>query len=308
MASLLTAMLKRPLVLTALLSVSFAGLAFAQNQSPMPTVDQPLLKAAQKAAAANAPATEPKRHGGLAIFEAAGGKVDFLGHHLGLDVWAIHDAQGGVQFAYTTPEGGLVAPGFLFNDKGEQVNFEIAQAFRARAQGNDQTATVKADDIGKTNAPKVEQAYAKVEAAAYISAGANDAPYLYAFVNPTCDQCHLFWNDVKSAVDGGTLQVRIIPFGKVDNNRIAAGKMLADTAAGLEMWEKSSSGDKTAFDGGDAPSDENLKKADANTALAAELKIPSVPFIMYRSVSDGTIKVVAGRPKNTMLLLSDFVK
>lgn len=301
-------MLSKPLLtFTSMLAATAALLAvpaFAQNQSPMPVAKSQMEIAAEKAAKA----AQPARHAGLDIFEAAGGKVDFLGHRLGFDAWAIHDTKGGVQFAYTTPEGGMVAPGYLFDEKGQQVTFEVIQEFKNRQKGNDQSASVKTEDLAKTNAPKAEQMYAKVEAATYIPMGRADAPYMYVFVNPTCDHCHYFWNDLEPQINDGTLQVRLVPFGKSDANRAAAALMFSDKTAGADLWIKSAKGDKKAYETTKTIDKAYYDALDANNALAEEMKIPTVPFSVYRSPANGEIKVLPGRPKNTMLLLADFVK
>ncbi len=249
--------------------------------------------------------------------EQKNAQIEYLGHAHGMDGWLIKGKSDGgdevVQYAYTTPEGGLVM-GFLFGPDGDVTTARQLEAYRDRIKSGGQAAAPIVEDKktadGKTEeskAPKAERFYALTEQASWIKIGKDDAPYMYVFINPTCDHCVDYWNALKRSVDDGTLQVRFVPFGVVEENRITSSALLAAKDPD-EAWRGYVGGNKMALSR-DMVTDDTLKMVDKNTALFGQFGVKSgPPFTIYRSPADGKIKAMAGKPQNIMMLLSDFMK
>lgn len=247
-----------------------------------------------------AAAAKDQRHPELQKFEKTGGSVEFLGHALGLDGWLLLTKDGGARYAYTTPEGGLVL-GMLVNPEGAVETVNQLKAYRAKMDG-EQKALPGAEKGGS----KSEQLYAAVEKSGWVALGRKDAPYLYMFMNVTCEHCQGFWKDLQSSVEKGKLQVRLVPFGKQSANRDGGAALLsADDPA--SAWRDFLAGKKEAL-GKDRIKPEALARVDANTALADNWKLGGTPFTLYRKTADGTVLAVVGRPANVMLVLADLLK
>jgi hypothetical protein len=247
-------------------------------------------------------AAESLRSPSLQQFEAAGGTVDFIGSSHGLDGWVLKDPDGKVkQTVYTTQDGALIA-GMLFSSEGDNETKTQLEAYHARTAKGAQEAAPGADK----SSSKAEKLYAEVEKAAWVGLGNPKAPYLYVFMNVTCDHCQAFWKDLESAVKGGSIQVRFVPYGKTDENR-DGGAALLSAADPEAAWEAFVGGDKSAL-GKDKIKDDAYAKIDANTNLINTWKVGGPPFTLYRRPGDGILTAVVGRPENPMLLMAEFIK
>lgn len=255
-----------------------------------------------------APAHAQEKHMGLNVFESKGFSVEPLGNAFGVDGWIIRNDAGQVQYAYTTPEGGLIT-GLLFAPDGTLYTSEQVAKFRKVVDQGSQEALEFADDVEKSNAPRSERIYAEIEAAKWFSVGDENAPYIYTFMNPTCSHCVDFWTGhMKQLVDDGHLQIRFIPFGAQDANREASALLLmADNAD--DIWRAYAAGDQDAYTKAAMTVPEGIYDAvEVNTGLYRKLKLSHVPFTIYRAPADGKIKIIAGVPENTMMVLADFVR
>ncbi len=252
------------------------------------------------AAFAQEGAAPAKRHPELDSFERMGGKVEFVGRSYGLDGWLL-TKNGESNYAYTTEEGGLVM-GILLAPSGEYETAKQAQSKQARQSG-DQSAVPGAE---KTTQSKVERLYAEVEKAAWVRAGDENAPYMYIFINVSCEHCQEFWKDLSNPVKSGLVQVRLVPFGAIETNREGGAALLSvdDPAA---AWKAYMDGDKTTLSK-DKIKGDALKKIDANTALVKEWKLQGPPFTLYRHPSTGKLLALVGKPKNPMVVLGDLMK
>lgn len=249
------------------------------------------------------------RHPALQLFEDKGFTVDPLGSAYGVDGWIIRNDAGQVQYAYTTPEGGLIT-GVLFDEKGQLYTSKQIEKFRSVVDKGSQEALEFKNTVEKSNAPKSELIYASIENAKWFAVGSDDAPYIYTFINPTCVHCVEFWNDrMKAPVDSGDLQIRFVPFGGQDANRNAAALLLTSPDA-EKIWRDYAAGNKNAYDQAKVMNiPEGIYDAvDVNSGLFRNNKMPSVPFTIYRAPADGKIKIVAGVPENTMMILADFLR
>lgn len=232
----------------------------------------------------------------LQKFEAEGGKVEFLGQAHGTEGWIVTNEKGGVQYVYTLPEGAMVI-GMLFAPDG---SFETAR----------QVAALKEKGGGGVSSPepktKSEKIYAEAEKSAWAAVGDRAAPALYMFMNVTCDHCQRYWKQLEPHVKSGKIQLRLIPYGKVDENRLA-GAALLGAADPAKSFSDFMNGDKKALSA-DRATPDLLAKIDANTKMVDTHVLPGPPFSMYRRPSDGTIAAVIGVPENMMLLVSEFLR
>lgn len=247
-------------------------------------------------------AAENLRHPELQKFAEEGGEVEFLGHAYGLDGWLLAKEGLPPRTVYTTPEGGMVI-GMLVNPEGIVETTDQLVAFKAKADGS-QAALPGAD---KSQASKTERFYAETESAAWVKAGADDAPYIYMFMNTGCDHCQKFWKELQPLIKGGKLQVRLLPFGVNEINRSGGAALLSveDPAA---AWQQYIDGKQEVLSK-DKIKEGTLAAIDANTKLLANWKIKGTPpFTLYRSLNTGKITAILGAPENTMLMMADLLK
>lgn len=258
-------------------------------------------------------------------------KVEFLGRDHGLDGWLItgkNDAGADiVQYAYSTPEGGIVL-GVMFGPEGEVTTVKQLEAYRERmksggsgavpleklAKGMEPPKSLTGPQEGeaappelKSDAvPKAEKFFALTESSSWVQIGKKDAPYMYVFFNVTCDHCVNYWKSLKKYVDDGTLGLRMVPFGTSPRNKTLGAALLAASDP-EEAWRGFVGGNAAALDE-KAASAEMLRKIESNTALFGEFSLKSgPPFSLYRSPVDGKIKAIMGKPDNIMMLIADFM-
>jgi hypothetical protein len=244
-------------------------------------------------------AADNLRHPELQRFVDEGGKVEFLGNAYGLDGWVISKEGLEPAAVYTTKEGGLVR-GMLVSPDGANETMNQLIALKARLGGS-QAALPGAENA---HAPRVEKFYAEVEKAPWAEAGNKDAPYLYFFMNVTCDDCQKAWRDMQPMINAGKLRVRLAPFGAKQPNR-DGGAALLSAAEPQKAWNDFIDGKKEALDAG-AAVDGSREAVDFNSKLLASWGVKSSPFILYRRLTDGKIMAINGRPENTMLLMADL--
>jgi hypothetical protein len=243
----------------------------------------------------------------LQELEDKGYSIAYLGDDFGLDGWVIVSEEGQAQYGYSNSEGAFVL-GMLFDPEAQLHTAKQLQAYRDLRREGGQAALNLSDRVQQSAAPVSEKIYADVERAKWFSAGKADAPYIYTFINPTCDHCHDFWTaHMKALVDQGALQIRFIPFGSTDANRDQSAVLLSSENSEA-LWRKFAAGDQAALaKTGDIP--EGLYQAvDFNTEVFKKWDLPILPFTIYRAPVDGEIKVIAGVPENSMMLLADFVR
>ena len=232
-----------------------------------------------------------------------GGTVYFLGHSYGVDGWRItkDNDETKSMYVYVTPEGGVLM-GILLRPDGTNETGAQIEALRAK-MGGGQAAVPGAD---KSSALKTERLYAEIEKAGWVRAGDDKAPYIYVFMNTLCDHCQEFWKELQDPIKSGKLQVRLVPFGQVEDNRLSGAALLSvDNPAAA--WDAFIGGDKSALSK-DKIKDGMLARIDANTALFRDWKLQGPPFTLYRKPSDGTLAAMVGKPDNTLLLLADVMK
>ncbi|MDD9900223.1 MAG: hypothetical protein OXT65_04525 [Alphaproteobacteria bacterium] len=242
---------------------------------------------------------------GLRRLVGAGGDIEYAGQYYGLDAWRIIDKnKEGPQrdkYAYVTKEGGMLL-GILTHPDGTVVT-DVKRAVHGKNVAGRQAALPGAA-FAHSQSARTEKVYAQVEAAHWVSLGQPDAPYIYAFINTHCDHCKEYWRALENAVSLGQLQVRLIPFGRMGQNR-HAGAALLEAKDPLKVWSDFVRGNESAL-AAVQPSQKSLQNIDRNSALFTDWKIASIPFTLYRRPADGRILAVQGVPDNILVLLSDL--
>jgi len=257
-----------------------------------------------------------------------------LGHKHGLDGWLI-DIDGQPQFAYSTPDGGIVF-GVLLSPTGHVETVDQMRIWEGKKKDGilPDTPAAAAEQPAPTETAKKPQAaepaaaataavappkkdtkssnrskmfYGIVEKAHWFTVGKNNAPYIYIFMNPSCAHCLEYWSDLQPYIEDGTIQVRMLPFGSTPDNRVPSAALLssADPAA---AWQSYVDGNKDILAADKVTAETAYNKSDSNTAIWTEWRLPATPFTVYRSPESGEIKVLSGRPENLLLLLSDFIR
>ncbi len=240
----------------------------------------------------------------LRTFEEKGGIVDYLGRSHGLDGWIIRGPEGSAQYVYTNKEGATLI-GMLFSSDAKMVTKTQVQAYVARLNGSQ--AAMQGEDI--SNLSNAEKVYADIEMRSnWIQLGKKEAPYIYTFVNPHCDHCHDFLNKVMPHIKSGKLSVRLIPYGSQPENKLGAQILLSeekplDAIMSLLKGENKLGEDQKGKIKADAETNVLL-----NNFFAQELVPKAPPFTIYRKVTDGTLSVISGIPKNLISLLVDLEK
>lgn len=278
-----------------------------------------LLIAMAAPAGAQAEADLPPLPDTLKNLAVQGAQVRYLGREAGLDGWLF--VQGGQeQFFYVTPDREAVLMGLLFDKSGKLVTVRQVQNLQ---KGNDPTleSLVNADQgasvtdtaesaIAKLQEQLVKQSamtpaeklFAAVEKAGHVALGSESAPVIYAFLDPQCPHCHAFMNDIrKDYIDGGQLQVRMIPVGLRDDTKAQAAVLLASPDP-QAAWFRHLDGDKNALP---VSGQINLQAIEANLEIMHEWKLDATPTIIYKAAS-GEIKIIRGKPRNPADILNDL--
>lgn len=278
------------------------GDAPAADAAPAPETEQG--PAATEPVTSSVPPAEikvnPALHPELQKFQKDGGRVTFIGHAYGVDGYLVEKDENAPRAVYITPEGGMLI-GMLVGPDGRLETQAQLLALQARATGS-QDALPGAD---KALASKPEKFYAEAGKLNMVKAGKDGAPYVYIFMNVTCDHCQEYWKDLRPAIKAGKLQVRLIPYGSQQENAEGGAALLSvnDAAA----WDAFIGGDKTAL-GKDKIAAGAIQKIRENTEMLRRWKVGAVPFTIYRRLSDGQLAVINGRPGNLMMMLADLVK
>lgn len=253
---------------------------------------------------------------------AKGAQIRYLGQEKGLDGW-ITIFQGQEQYFYATPDREAVLMGLLFDRSGKLLTIRQVQNLQ---DGNDptiETLMTRESDVPEDPLAALQQELQRqaqgqaqvkeespaellmkaVEDSNWVAFGKNEnAPVIYAFLDPECPHCKAFTQDIrKDYLDSGLLQMRVIPVGFRPDTKTQAALLLAAPNA-EELWFRSLGGDTSALP---VSSDTNRQGVEMNLALMQDWKLDATPIIVYRS-GQGAVKIVRGRPKNTIDILNDL--
>lgn len=261
---------------------------------------------------------EPTMPDTLQNLAVKGAQVRYLGREKGLDGWiAIY--QGQEQYFYVSQDGEAIVMGLLFDKNGRMLTGRQVQNLQ---MGNDPTLESLMGDVGTPPAEgaalaalqdqiasqarkqmsPAESLYADLERSNWIALGNANAPFVYAFLDPQCPHCHEFMKDIrKDFIEGGLLQVRMIPVGFRDETKAQAAVLLAASDA-QARWFRYLDGDDAALP---ASPGVNRQAVEANMSVMQTWKLDATPMLVYRA-ANGEIKMIRGRPKNPIDILNDL--
>lgn len=241
-----------------------------------------------------------------------GAQIRYLGKQHGLDGWiAIY--QGQEQYYYVTADKKAFVTGLMFGADGRPITVE--QVRDLQAQGGavldllaeaDEAPTVqqntlsKIGDVMKTESP-AERMFSDIQNSNWIRLGNENAPVIYAFVDPQCPHCHEMMKQMRGEIDAGRVQVRIVPVGFVQGSLAQAAFLIA-APNGADLFFRHLDGDQNALP---AKSEISTQAVQKNMALMQAWKFNVTPLNVYRA-KDGTVKIVRGVPKDIPALLGEL--
>lgn len=258
---------------------------------------------------------EPALPAPLETMAKEGAQLRYMGQVAGLDSWiAIQNGQE--QYFYVTPDREYVLLGLLFDKTGKMITLQQVSALQQqsdavldvlKAEQKPAVESVTKNLAGEQEiANKVlkspsEQLFADVEGANWVRLGQETAPYFYMFIDPQCPYCHEFMKTLRPDIEGGRVQVRMIPVGFKDDTRAQAALLLAIPAP-QERWFRHLDGDTEALPVTPGVNEQGVER---NMSVMQSWKLNVTPLSLYRS-RDGSVKIVQGRAKDVKALMSDL--
>lgn len=244
-----------------------------------------------------------------------GAQLRYMGNDGGLDGWmAIQNGQE--QYFYVTPDREYVLLGMLFDKSGKMITLQQVSKLQKdgdpvldilKAQTPDPKASVtdnlpKEGDIAKSLKSPSEQLFADIESSNWKALGKDTAPILYMFIDPQCPYCHEFMKTLRKDIDGGNIQVRMIPVGFHGDSARAQAALLLAVPNAQERWFRHIDGDKDALPPTPGVNEQGVER---NMAIMQSWKLDVTPLSIYRA-KDGKIKIIQGRAKDMKALLADL--
>tara|TARA_B100001989_G_C24545543_1_gene470500 strand:- start:1190 stop:2068 length:879 start_codon:yes stop_codon:yes gene_type:complete len=269
----------------ALMVPSYSALAQDMTQESVPELPEPLQNLANE-----------------------GAQIRFLGRDQGLDGW-IAIKNGREQYFYVLPNRQAFVSGILFDAKGNAVTHD--QVRRLQAQGDGTLSALAADDpyeTARTEDKKQqyefktpsEQLFWDVENSNWVPLGFAGTPVLYAFVDPQCPHCHRTLTSLRSYIEDGKVQVRLIPVGLRQETKSQAAFLLAAPDPATTWWRHL---DQTSL----LPAKEEISTqgVERNLLVMTTWKLTATPLIVYRG-KDQKVKIIQGTPKDIEALINDL--
>src|SRR5690606_4298772 len=192
--------------------------------------------------------------------------------------------RGDVLGVYLTPDGKHAIVGTLIDEKGEP-------AAQAQLQKLVEAAPSPVD-------------WEALSQSAWVAEGDKNAKQIvYAFMDPNCPYCALFWQKAQPLLKQQGVQLRHIMVGVLTPTSMAiSAKILsaADPAKALAEHEQAEAkGQKGLSAEGNIP-DDAMQKVIANSQLMQDSQIFGTPAIVYKDKA-GELKVVQGMPNETLM-------
>ncbi len=259
---------------------------------------------------------DPPMPAPLETMAKEGAQLRYMGREGGLDGWiAIQNGQE--QYFYVTQDREHVVLGLLFDKSGKMITMDqvaklqkeggpvldILKGNPAKADASVTDVLPKEGDITKQLKSPSEQMFADIEGSNWVALGSTTAPVVYMFIDPQCPYCHDFMKTLQKDIEGGRVQVRMIPVGFRDETRAQAALLLAVPNA-QERWFRHLDGDKEALPATPGINEQGVER---NMAVMQSWKLNVTPLSVYRA-QDGKVKIVQGRAKDVKAFLGDLQK
>lgn len=278
------------------------------------------------------PSEPPKLPKPLADTVANGAQSYYLGEYQGLYGWAII-RQGRPEYFYVTKDGSAMVMGILFDGAGEMVTAgQLAQLqanqgddmFALTGSVDEQNTTPTSTAPSGTTSPRAttddggfatslrsdyaeltpaQEMFLDVQAANWLTYGAQGEIEIFAFVDPDCPHCQRFIANAKPFVDEGLLKIRVLPIGFTAESEQKAALMLAGSNP-IDRFMRYGAGDQSALN---PPAGINVEAVAKNKSVMLKWNFDVTPVIVYRT-GKGEIRIVRGRPKDMETLLTDIIK
>lgn len=235
-----------------------------------------------------------------------GAQIRYLGRDYGLDAW-ITIKNGQEQYFYVKPDQSAFLMGVLFDPKGKMVTLD--QVRRLRGSGDSLLDSLASEDLA-TETPEPfemtspsERLFYDIENSNWVPIGQPGTPVIYSFIDTQCPHCHAFIDELRQGgyLEGGKIQVRMIPVGFKEETRAQAAYLLA-TPNPEERWFRHLDGDAEALPAKDEISQQGVQR---NLAIMQSWKFNVTPMIVYRDKA-GQVKLMRGKPKDIDTLIADI--
>lgn len=268
--------------------IGSAGAVFAQAQEAVPELPAPLKTLME-----------------------SGAQMRYLGKEFGLDGWvAIKNGQE--QYFYILPDQQGFVSGVLFDKEGKIVTVDQVQRLRSQSTDTEVLDTLAANTpIERAEAENKdkkyefmtpsEQLFYDVENSNWLPVGQAGTPVFYALIDPQCPFCHEMMVELKSKIEDGKVQVRMIPVGRTEESKAQAAYLMAVPNPAATWW-RHMDGDQDALP---AKQGINTQGVERNMLLMQTWKFQGTPTIVYRG-KDGSVKIITSKPKDVDALISDL--
>lgn len=260
----------------------------------------------------------------------------FMGDEYGLNSFFLTTGDKG-QILYITPDGQGILRGALFGGDGSSVT--LRQISRLKNEGNfdptpyisrseedaakqkdqaqaapsprpDPAVTANAAPNSGINAASVttpttpgEKLFQEANNASWIAFGNPASPMITTFMDPSCDHCHKFFQQIYPLVEQGKLYLRVIPVTVIDPLGMPRLVNVYSSTSPAQAWLMITKGTEPPL------AKRNDPRANAaiegNNTLFTRWNLPGTPYSVYRS-KDGAVKVLYSTPKDLAPLLSDL--
>lgn len=147
-----------------------------------------------------------------------------------------------------------------------------------------------------------ESLFAQMQGGSSVLLGNPMVPAFYAFVDPNCEHCKRFLNEVAPSVLKGVVAVRILPVGFTEKSRKQAAFVLA-SKDGASQFLDYARGNEAALP---APEGLDTKSIDTNTQIMSTWNLDGTPIIVYRAAGSGEVKIIVGRPVDIAAAITDL--
>lgn len=187
--------------------------------------------------------------------------------------------------AYVTPDGAHAIIGTMLDAEGNEVTSEVLEPI---IRNNRQKAQ-------KAAWPRLEQSH-------WVADGNPDADrILYLFTDPNCPYCHELWQQTRSVVASGKVQLRHVLVGILKPSSPGKAAAILGSDNPSEMLTRN----EQSFESGGVESVPDIsattqKKLTANRRLMRGLNVYGTPAVFYRDAS-GEVRSARGVPSENRL-------
>ncbi len=190
--------------------------------------------------------------------------------------------------------------------KAEPVNNtpKIAQVAKAPQPVETHTHNPATEPQTSNSKSPAEELLSEIQNSNWVEIGSSSAPIVYAFIDPECQHCHQFIQDLRDvkAFEEGKIRTRLMPVGIMGRDSLYEAGTLIDSKDPKNVFFNHIDGDEFALP---VDTKQNTQKVQENMKIMQDWKLDVTPFIIYESKS-GEIKIVRGRPKKLDEFFADL--